>query len=62
MNNKPDSFATRALSDKMHLLYSVQSILEKADTDLSWGTLPNRYRIQDALKFINTLVAIEKDD
>lgn len=60
MNNKPDSFAIRAQSDKMHLLYSIQSILEVADADLSWDTLPNRYRIQDALKFINTLIAIEK--
>ena len=60
MKNKPDSFAIRAQSDKMHLLYSIQSILEVADSDLSWDTLPNRYRIQDALKFINTLIAIEK--
>ena len=60
MKNKPGSFTIRAQSDKMHLLYSVQSILEKADADLSWDQLPNRHRIQDALKFINTLIVIEK--
>lgn len=48
--------------DKMDLLYSVQTILEVANADLSWDTLPNRYRVQDALKFINTLIAVEKDD
>ena len=57
---EPDSFARRAHSDKMDLLYSIQSILEKTDADLSWDTLPNRHRVQDALKFINTLIAIEK--
>ena len=46
--------------DKLHLLYTIQSILEKADADLSWDTLPNRLRIQRALKFTNTLIAIEK--
>ena len=57
---EPDSLARRVYSDKMDLLYSVQSILEKTDADLSWDALPNRHRIQDALKFINTLIAIEK--
>ena len=60
MKNHPQSFALRAKSDKMHLLYSIQTILEKTDADLSWDTLPNRHRIQDALKFINTLIATEK--
>ena len=46
--------------DKLDLLYTIQSILEVADADLSWDTLPNRYRIQDALKFTNTLITIEK--
>ena len=46
--------------DKLDLLYSIQTILEVADADLSWSQLPNRYRIQDALKFINTIIAIEK--
>lgn len=45
--------------DKMDILYSIQSILEVADADLSWDTLPNRWRIQDALRFTNTLIAIE---
>lgn len=45
--------------DKLELLYTIQSILEVADADLSWDTLPNRWRIQDALKFTNTLIAIE---
>lgn len=60
--NNPDSFAHRALKDKMDMLYTIQSILEVADADLSWDTLPNRWRIQEALKFTNTLIAIEKDD
>jgi hypothetical protein len=47
--------------DKMDLLYSIQSVLEVADADLSWDTLPNRYRIQDALKYTNTLIALEKN-
>lgn len=47
--------------DKMDLLYSIQSVLEVADADLSWDTLPNRYRIQDALKYTNTLIAMEKN-
>ena len=48
--------------DRMDLLYSVQAILEVVDADLSWDTLPNRYRVQDALKYTNTLIAIERDD
>ena len=47
--------------DKMDLLYSIQSVLEVADADLRWDTLPNRYRIQDALKYTNTLIALEKN-
>jgi len=45
---------------KIELLETVKSILEVADADLSWDQLPNRYRIQDALKFINTLIIIER--
>jgi hypothetical protein len=45
--------------DKLELLQTIQTILEVADADLSWDTLPNRWRIQDALKFTNTLIAIE---
>ena len=56
----PDSFAQRAKKDKMDLLYSIQTILQKTDADLSWSQLPNRYRIQDAIKYINTLIALEK--
>ena len=45
--------------DKLDLLRSIQAILEVADADLSWDTLPNRGRIQSALKFTNTLITIE---
>ena len=45
-------------NDRLDLLNSVKYILETADADLSWDQLPNRYRIQDALKYINTLIAI----
>ena len=45
---------------KVELLETVKSILEVADADLSWDQLPNRYRIHDAIKFINTLIALEK--
>ena len=45
--------------DKLDLLYSVQALLEVVDKDLSWDQLPNRFQIQTALKFINTLIAIE---
>ena len=45
---------------KIELLETVKTILEVADADLSWDQLPNRYRIQDALKFINTLIIIER--
>ena len=46
--------------DKLDLMYTIRSILESADSRLSWDQLPNRHRIQDALKFINTLIAVEK--
>lgn len=58
--NNPQSFAKRARSDRMDLLYSIQTILERTDKDVSWDVLPNRHRIQDAIKFINTLIALEK--
>jgi hypothetical protein len=45
---------------KIELLETVKSILEVANADLSWSQLPNRYRIQDAIKFINTLIVLEK--
>ena len=45
---------------KMHLLATIKCILEDADTNLSWSQLPNRYRIQDAIKFINTLIVLEQ--
>ena len=60
MKNKPDSFANRAKSDRLDLLHSVQALLEVVDKDLSWDKLPNRFQIQTALKFINTLIALEK--
>jgi len=44
--------------DRLDLLNSVKCILEVADDDLSWDQLPNRYRIQDAIKYINTLIKI----
>ena len=46
---------------KMDLLETVKSILQVADADLSWDQLPNRWRIQDAIKFINTLIILEKE-
>ncbi len=45
---------------RLELLETIKTILEVADADLSWDTLPNRRRIQDALKFTNTLIALEK--
>jgi hypothetical protein len=45
---------------KVELLETVKSILEDTDGRLSWDQLPNRYRIQDAIKFINTLIILEK--
>ncbi len=45
---------------KIELLETVKSILDNADARISWDQLPNRYRIQDAIKFINTLIALEK--
>jgi hypothetical protein len=45
---------------KIDLLKTVKSILQVADADLSWDQLPNRYRMQDAIKFINTLITLEK--
>jgi hypothetical protein len=45
---------------KIELLETVKTILEVADADLSWDLLPNRFRIQDAIKFINTLIVLEK--
>ena len=46
--------------DKLDLLYTVQTILESADSRLSWDALPNRRAIQDAIRYINTLIALEK--
>ena len=46
--------------DKLDMLYTIQSILQTADDRLSWDMLPKRSSIQQALKFTNTLVAIEK--
>jgi len=46
--------------DKLDMLHTVQSILEESQSRISWGQLPNRHRVQSAIKFINTLVAIEK--
>ena len=46
---------------KLDLIYTVQTILEAADARLSWDQLPNRRGIQDALKYINTLIVIEKE-
>lgn len=46
--------------DKLDMLYTIQSILKTADNRLSWDMQPNRNSIQQALKFTNTLVALEK--
>tara|TARA_B100000212_G_scaffold335413_1_gene307342 strand:- start:193 stop:357 length:165 start_codon:yes stop_codon:yes gene_type:complete len=46
--------------DKLDMIYTIQTILEAADARLSWDQLPNRHAIQDALKYVNTLIAIEK--
>ena len=40
----------------------VQDILSGADRMLSWGVLPNRHRIQEALKIINDLVKDEESE
>ena len=45
---------------KKEMLDAIKCILEVADADLSWDQLPNRYRIQDAIKFINTLIVLER--
>lgn len=47
---------------KMELMCSIQSVLEKADSRLSYGQLPNRFDIQRALKFTNTLILCEKNN
>lgn len=47
--------------DRMKLLRSIRTILQVAIADLSWDTLPNRYRVQDALEFTNTLIKLEAD-
>ena len=46
--------------DKLDLLYSIQALLEVMDKDLSWDQLPNRAGVRTALKFVNTLIALEK--
>jgi len=46
--------------EKIELLETVKGILESTDTCLSWDQIPNRYRIQDAIAFINTLIVLEK--
>ena len=48
--------------NKLDLLTSIKYILEVADADLSWDALPNRFRIQDALKLTNTLIVLEKPE
>lgn len=45
---------------KMELLNSIQTILEQTDSRVSYDQLPNRYYIQRALKFTNTLIICEK--
>jgi len=46
---------------KIDLMRSVQTVLERADTRLSYDQLPNRSDIQRALKFTNTLIICEKE-
>ena len=46
----------------MSPLEEVQDILYGADRMLSWGVLPNRHRIQEALKIINDLVKDEESE
>ena len=46
---------------KIELLETIKSILESADSRISWRQLPNRHRIQDAIKFTNTLIVLERD-
>ena len=45
---------------KTELLDAIKCILEVTDADLSWDQLPHRSRIQDAIKFINTLIVLEQ--
>ena len=45
---------------RLELLKSIKTILDNADSDLSWDQLPNRCRIIQALKYINTLIALEE--
>ena len=46
---------------KLEYLGSIQTVLERADYRLSYDQLPNRYDIQRALKFANTLIICEKE-
>lgn len=46
---------------KLEFLSSIQTVLEGADSRLSYDQLPNRYDIQRALKFTNTLIICEKE-
>ena len=46
---------------KMELLGSIQTILERTDSRVSYDQLPNRHDIQRALKFTNTLIICEKE-
>ena len=45
--------------DRLELLETIKTILDNADSNLSWGWLPNQARIQDALNHINTLIALD---
>ena len=45
---------------KIELLESIKNILDSTDAAVSWDLLPNRYRIKEALKYINTLIALEE--
>ena len=47
---------------RLELLEAIKHILDVADSALSWDQLPNRARIQHALKYINTLITLEENE
>lgn len=47
-------------ADKMDLLNTVRTILDRVDSTLSWDKLPNRHDIKRAIKFTNTLISTER--
>lgn len=45
--------------NKINMLNTIKCALHGADCRLSWDQLPSRHSIQNALKFTNTLLAME---